>query len=146
MNIRNATYMDAPIIKSLLEALGYTATVSLLINQLELAFGQHDHKVFVYELKKEVVGFISIHFLPQLPFAGELVVISYLSVDEAFRGRGVDKALEQYVSEQAAKRKCSRIQAHCQEWQTPAHQFYREQGYQEFPKFFVKQAAFERKS
>jgi len=138
MNIRNAIYKDAPTIKFLLEVLGYTTTISLLVDQLELLFGQNDHQVFVCEMKKEVVGFISIHYSPQLAFAGELVMISYLSVDEAFRDQGVGKALEQYVTEQALKRKCNRILVHCQEWHTLDYKFYEQQGYEECPKYYSK--------
>ena len=105
MNIRNATYRDAPAIRLLLEALGYKTSMSLLVNQLETLFGREDHQVFVYELHKEVVGFISIHYMPQLAFDGELAFISYLSVDETVRDQRIDNALEQYVTEQALKRK-----------------------------------------
>jgi N-acetylglutamate synthase-like GNAT family acetyltransferase len=138
MNIRNATYRDAPAIKLLLEALGYTSSMSLLVSQLETMFGNEDHQVFVYELKKEVVGFISIHFLPQLAFDGELVLITYLSVDEMVGEQSIGKALEQYVSDQAKIRKCDRIQVHC----APVHEFYILQGYQEYAKYFTKRLVY----
>jgi len=77
MNIRNATYHDAPAIKSLLEQLGYSSRLSMLIDQLERLFNKNDHQVFVYELKKEVVGFASVHCLPQLAFDGAILIISY---------------------------------------------------------------------
>jgi len=70
MLIRNATYHDAPAIKSLLEALGYKTTHSILVNQLVTMFGKDDHQVYVYELHKEVLGFVSVHYLPQLAFDG----------------------------------------------------------------------------
>jgi N-acetylglutamate synthase-like GNAT family acetyltransferase len=142
MNIRNATYHDAPAIKLLLEALGYKTSMSLLVNQLEMMFGQKDHQIFVYELNKEVVGFVSIHFLPQLAFDGELVLITYLSVEETVKDQRIDKALEQYVTQQAIKRKCNRIQVHCLDWRAPAHKFYEQQGYQEYPKFFTKRLVY----
>jgi N-acetylglutamate synthase-like GNAT family acetyltransferase len=142
MHIRNATYHDAPAIKLLLEALGYKTSISLLISQLENLFGRNDHQVFVYELHKEVVGFISIHYMPQLAFDGELAFISYLSVDETVHDQRIDKALEQYVTLQALKRKCDRIQVHCQDWRTPAHKFYEQQGFQEYPKFYTKRLVY----
>jgi N-acetylglutamate synthase-like GNAT family acetyltransferase len=142
MNIRNATYRDAPAIRLLLEALGYNTSISLLVNQLETLFGRPDHHVFVYEQHKEVVGFISIHYMPQLAFDGELAFISYLSVDENVKDQRIDKALEQYVTQQALKRKCDRIQVHCMDWRTPAHHFYEQQGYQEYPKFYTKRLVY----
>lgn len=142
MNIRHATYRDAPAIRLLLQALGYTTRMSLLVNQIETLFGQKDHYAFVYEMNKEVVAFISIHYLPQLAFDGELVFISYLSVDETVKDQHIDKALEQYVTQQALKRKCDRIQVHCMDWRTPEHKFYKQQGYQEYPKYYTKRLVY----
>ena len=142
MKIRLATYLDAPAIKSLMGALGYKTTTSLLVSQLESLFGRNDHFVFVYDLNKEVVGFVSIHYMPQLAFDGELVYISYLSVDETVKDQGIAKALEQYVTQEALKRNCDRIQVHCEDWKTPAHKFYVQQGYQEYPKFYTKRLVY----
>lgn len=142
MNIRNATYRDAPAIKGLLEQLGYTSTHSMIVDQLEIMFSKEDHQVFVYELRKEVVGFVSVHYLPQLAFDGGVMLISYFSVDETVKSTGIAKELEQYVTNQARIRKCERIQVHCQDWRVPAHQFYLQQGYQEYPKYFTKRIVY----
>ena len=138
MNVRNATYHDAPDIKMLLEVLGYKTTTSILVSQLEALFGKDDQQVFVYELRKEIIGFVSVHFITQLAFDGGLVFISYLSVKGEVNDQGVATTLEQFVVEWAKKRKCDRIQVHCQEWLAPAHQFYIQRGYQEYPKYFSK--------
>jgi N-acetylglutamate synthase-like GNAT family acetyltransferase len=138
MTIRNATYKDAPSIKVLLENLGYKTTNSLLVDQLEILFNNDDDQVFVYELKKEVVGFVSVHYLPQLAFNGGLAVITYLSVDETVKDAGIAQALERYVTEQAKSKKCERIEVHCLDWRTPTHHFYMQQGYSEYPKYFTK--------
>jgi len=82
MSIRIATYHDAPAIKSLLEALGYKTSNSLLVHQLENLFGKNDHEVYVYEMHKDVIGFVSVHYLPQLAFDGGLMLITYLSAAE----------------------------------------------------------------
>ena len=142
MNIRNATYRDAPAIRLLLEALGYKTSMSLLVNQLEILFGGNDHQVFVYEMNKEVVGFISVHYMPQLAFDGELVFISYLSVDETVKDQRIDKSLEQHIAQEARKRKCDRIQVHCHDWRTPSHKFYKEQGYQDYPNYYTKRLVY----
>lgn len=138
MNIRNATYHDAPAIKTLLEALGYKTRHSILVNQIENMFNNEHHQVLIYEIRKDIAGFVSVHFMPQLAFDGGLVFISYLSVDEGFKDFDVARKLEQFVVELARKRKCERIQVYCMDWRTPAHQFYIQQGYQEYPKFFTK--------
>jgi predicted N-acetyltransferase YhbS len=138
MNIRNATYLDAPAIKMLLEGLGYKAGISLLVDQLVTFFGKEEHQVLVYELRKEVVGFVAVHYLPRLGFDEGLALIAYLSVDETMRRQGIGKALERYVAGQARERKCERIVVHCSDWRVPAHQFYEQQGYREYPKYFSK--------
>ena len=138
MNIRNATYHDAPSIKLLLEALGYKTSTILLISQLEKILKGDDHEVFVYEVNKDVLGFISVDYVPQLGCGGELAIISYLSVDETSQGHGVGRALEEYVIAKALERKCDRVQVHCSDHRKPPHQFYMQQGYEEYPKYFTK--------
>jgi len=138
MNIRSATYKDAPAIKLLLEALGYKTRLSLLVDQLDRLFGNEDHQVYVCERVGEVMGFVSVHYLPQLAFDGGVAIISYLSLDETKINHDAATALEQYVTVQARKRKCERIQLHCAEWRAVAHQFYLKQNYQEYPKYFTK--------
>jgi N-acetylglutamate synthase-like GNAT family acetyltransferase len=142
MNIRNATYKDAPAIKLLMEALGYKTSISLLINQLETMFGKDDHEVLVYELNREVAGFVSVHYLPQLAFDGGLMIITYLSADESIKNTSINQALEEYITARARKKKCERIQVHCSDWRIPAHQFYIQQGYQEYPKYFTKRLVY----
>jgi N-acetylglutamate synthase-like GNAT family acetyltransferase len=138
LRIRNATYHDAPFIKGLLATLGYITNLSLLVDQLDRLFGTEDDHVYVCERDKEVIGFVAVHFLPQLAFDGGIAIISYLSVDETKKDQDIATALEQYVNEQARKRKCERIQVHCAEWRAVAHQFYLKQSYQEYPKYFTK--------
>jgi N-acetylglutamate synthase-like GNAT family acetyltransferase len=142
MAIRNATYHDAPAIKSLLQQLGYTSSNSLLVDQLETKFGNGDHQVIVYELKKEVVGFISVHYLPELGFDGGIAVITYLAIEETIKDHGIEKALDDFITQQARTRKCERIQVHCMDWRVADHQFYKQQGYQEYPKYYTKRLVY----
>jgi len=138
MQIRNASYKDAPSIRILLENLGYKTSISLLVDKLETQFGSADHQVMVYELQKEVVGFVAVHFLRHLATNGDLALISYLMVDQEHRRKGIGKALEEYVTKLARHRRCEYIQLHCSEWRTEAHQFYKKQGYEDYTKHFIK--------
>lgn len=142
MKIRNASYKDAPFIKNLLAALGYQSNTSLLIDQLERFFGVGSDQAYVCEIEREVVGFVTVHYLPQLAFDGGIAIISYLSVDESIKGADIAAALEKHVTEQARIKRCERIQVHCLDWRTPAHQFYLNHGYQEFPKYFTKRLVY----
>jgi N-acetylglutamate synthase-like GNAT family acetyltransferase len=142
MNIRNATYHDAPAIKLLLEALGHKTSNSLLVNQLETIFSNGDNQVFVYELRKEVVGFASVHYLPQLAFDEGVIIISNFSVDESVQYTDVAKQLDEYIEKYARLRKCKLIQVHYMGWRTDAHLFYLQQGYQEYPQYFTKRLVY----
>jgi len=144
MQIRNATYRDAPAIKLLMEALGCKPTLSILINQLEMSFGQRDHQIFVYETKKEVVGFTVINFLPQLASEHQMVLITALSVDETAKDHGIDKILEEYVTVEARKRNCARVLALCSACREPASRFYLQQGYREYSEYFIKNLVYEK--
>lgn len=138
MKIRTATYHDAAAIKLLMATLGYKTSVSLLVDQLENLFDGINHQVFVYELGKDVVGFISVHFIPQLAFEGEVVFISYLSVDDTIKDQGIAKALEHHITQVAIKRKCDRIQVHFQDRRAADQQFFQQQGYTEYQEFYSK--------
>lgn len=142
MNIRKATYRDAPAIKRLLDSLGYKSSLSLLIDQIERLFGVNGDELIVYELQKEVVGFASVHYFPQLAFDGELAFISYLAAEEPSKNPAVAKGLEEYISKQSRMRRCDRIQVHCHDWRKPEHQFYIEQGYQLYPNFYTKRLVY----
>jgi N-acetylglutamate synthase-like GNAT family acetyltransferase len=137
MSIRNATYHDAPIIKSFLTALGFNTRTSILISQIENEFDNDDHQVFVYEIRKEVVGFITAHYIPHLTFEGGVMFITYLASDEFINDPGITIAMEQYVSDIARKRKCYQIMAGC----AFNSQFYLQQGYHKSTEFFVKKMA-----
>ncbi len=138
LKIRNATYHDAPFIKGLLAVLGYQTNLSLLVDQLERLFGSQNDHCYVCDINKEVVGFVTVHYLPQLAFDGGVAIISYLSVDESIKGIDIATALEKHVTEQARIKRCEQVQVHCMDWRTHAHQFYIKQGYQEYPKYFIK--------
>jgi len=138
VNIRKATYRDAPGIKALLQGMGYPMRISQLVSQLDILFNKEDHEVFVYELHKEIVGFVFIHYLPQLTFEGNLLLISYLTVDESSKHATIARELEQYVAAQAKNKKCETIQVHSMDWREPSYEFYVQQGYQEYPRYFIK--------
>ena len=114
----------------------------MLIAQLEKLSGHQDHPVFVFEQDKEVLGFIAVHYLPQWGFGGDIMIISYLAVEESHQGHGIGKALEEYVIALALKRKCDRVQVHCADFRVLAHKFYEQQGYLEDPKYFTKRLVY----
>jgi len=135
---RRIMLQDAARIRELLNQLGYLVAGGFTQRRLLEMMVHPDQELLVYEYQKEVVGFVSLHFVPQLAFSGELAVISYLAVDQAHRGKGIGAELEAYCTDLAKQRECDRIQLHCAIRRKDAHRFYERQGYRESRTFFTK--------
>jgi GNAT superfamily N-acetyltransferase len=138
MEIRSATLLDADKIEGLLTQLGYPGTEEFIREKIVQLTSHPDGELAVAVEQGEVVGFISIHFIPQLGLAGSFARISYLCVDETARGRGIGGQLEAYCERRARDRGCDRIELHCHSRRERAHRFYQRQGYEESPKYLMK--------
>lgn len=138
MEIRPATLKDAHKLVDLLNQLGYPGTEKFIREKIVELTGHAEGDLAVAVEEGEVLGFISIHFIPQIGLAGSFARISYLCVDEAVRGRGIGGKLEAYCEKLARERGCDRIEVHCHSRRERAHKFYRQQGYEESPKYLMK--------
>jgi N-acetylglutamate synthase-like GNAT family acetyltransferase len=138
MNIRKAEIKDAEVIARLLEQLGYPTENGLVARRLSILVNNNEHLDVVGEIDGGVIGFMSLHFIPQIAFDTEYAVISYLVVDDKARKQGAGKLLEEYAVMAAKERKCKRIFLHSNARRVDAHRFYLRQGYQEYAKAFVK--------
>jgi len=138
MNIRKAELKDASAIQILMEQLGYPTEEGFMSKKLESFLDRPDHRDLVCEIEGKVLGFISIHFIPQIAFEADYAVISYFVVDDDSRSLGIGKALEEHCTALAVERKCKRIMVHSNARRTDAHRFYLRQGFVEYPKDFVK--------
>jgi len=139
MNIRPINEKDAPVIADLLQQMGYEGAADFLPDKIHSSITHPDEYCLVAEeTDGQVIGFISIHIIPQIALKGDFARISYFSVDEHFRSRGVGKLLEEHCERIARERNCDRIELHCHSRRVEAHRFYYRQGYVESPKYFVK--------
>jgi len=138
MEIRPATLADAAKIADLLTQLGYPGTEKFIREKILKLTGHPDADLAVAVAEGEVLGFISLHFIPQLGLAGSFARISYLCVDDTVRGRGVGGRLEAYCEQCARERGCDRIELHCHSRREQAHKFYRRQGYEASPFYLMK--------
>lgn len=138
MKIRKATYQDAPFIKLLLEAQGYQTSNSLLVQQLDQAFGTQHHEVIVCEDQGEVTGFAVLHFLPQPASGKSVLLISRLTVDERTKDQSVARALEAHIAELAHERNCESIQVNGAPGRSQAPQFFSGLGYEVSPQYYTK--------
>ena len=138
MQIRHAQREDADRIADLLTQLGYPGTEGYIREKIEALKRHPDEELAVAVENGEVVGVISLHFIPQLAVPGDFARISYLCIDESVRSRGVGSRLEAWCERLARVRGCDRIELHCHSRREEAHRFYYRQGYEESPKYLMK--------
>ena len=139
MNIRNMMEGDHEVISDLLSQLGYPDTEKFIRQKIDtLLNNPNEYAVVLENEEKKVIGFISIHIIPQIALEGDFARISYFSVDEKFRSHGAGRLLEEYCEQIAKARNCDRIELHCNYKREKAHQFYYRQGYTESPKYLMK--------
>lgn len=136
--IREATVADAPVIATLPEALGYPGTKDFIHDKILQLTCHPDEHLLVCAEEQTVIGFISLHFIPQLALRGDFCRISYFCVDSQQRGKGTGKLLKKYAARLAKEKGCDRLEVHCHSRRTDAHRFYSRQGYTESQKYFVK--------
>ncbi len=140
MMIRKATLLDAPVIGRLLGQLGYPVSDDLIRRKLARLVDDRDEDLLVAEGDDgKVAGFLSMRCIPQVAMEKGFARISYLCVDEPARGKGIGKALEREACRLASVRGCDRIELHCHSRRTDAHGFYARRGYEESPRYFVKE-------
>ncbi len=72
-HIREARAEDAPVIRDLLEQLGYNESLEFVKGKLTMMLADNSYKVIVYELDGRVVSFMTIHFYIQIAYQGEFV-------------------------------------------------------------------------
>jgi GNAT superfamily N-acetyltransferase len=138
MQIRKATMADADRIADLLTQLGYPGTEGFIREKIVQLNSHPDAELVVAIEGGDILGFISIHFIPQIAFPGSFARISYLCIEEGARGKGVGRHLESYCERLARDRDCDRIEVHCHSRRKRAHEFYYRQGYEESPKYLMK--------
>jgi GNAT superfamily N-acetyltransferase len=138
MYIRAAEDRDGAAIAHLLAVLGYPVTDALVASRLQQLVVHADAEVLVAVKADQVLGFIALHFIPQLALPGDFCRISYFCVDESVQGQGIGTALETAALALAQERGCDRLEVHCHSRRELAHRFYERQGYTESPKYWVK--------
>lgn len=138
IEIKTPSISDASEIAKLMESLGYPGTELFMEKRIDELLSHKDEALFVAVKKGQVLGVISLHFIPQLALAGDFCRISYFCVSSQSRSKGIGALLEKKAVEVAKERGCNRIEVHCNERRTRAHLFYHKQGYIESPKYLCK--------
>ncbi len=138
MLIREGVVSDAQILAQLLGDLDYPNTPEAIAERVVKMATNPDSCLLVAEADGKVVGFISLHYIPQIALAGEFCRISYLCVSDQCRGSGIGQKLLDEAERLAAERGCDRMEVHSHTRRVRAHQFYARAQYEESPKYLLK--------
>jgi GNAT superfamily N-acetyltransferase len=112
--IRQATVADAEAFVPLLASLGYPNQSSSLRSRIATIVQNPDAELLV-AVKKEsdqVVGLVSLHFIPQLGIEGEVARIGFFVVGEEFQRSGIGRLLETHAESLCIDRGCNRMVLH----------------------------------
>jgi ribosomal protein S18 acetylase RimI-like enzyme len=110
------------------------------------------HEVFIQNLRDDtvlyyvaesdgygdVVGFASLHILPQLHHAGLVGEILELIVQESLRGRGIGTQLVSRLEQEAQKRGCVSIEVTTKKSRVEAQRFYEHMSFTRTHENFTK--------
>ncbi|MBE5252539.1 MAG: GNAT family N-acetyltransferase [Enterobacterales bacterium endosymbiont of Blomia tropicalis] len=138
MHIRQAQAKDSFALSALLAELGYGGTEHFIEQRLAQLSSDPGDILLVAEHDMQVLGFLSMHFIPQLALAGDFARISYFCIAEGERSKGVGQQLIQHAEAIASQRGCDRMEVHCHASRLKANQFYAREGYVESPSYHIK--------
>jgi GNAT superfamily N-acetyltransferase len=140
MLLRLAQPDDAAAVAALFGQLGYQSTADEARSRL-IERGGDTVRALVAELEGKVVGIIVVNLIAPLHVAGRWALVSALVTDDAARGAGIGAALLAEAERFAREQGCSRVELSSSERRTRAHAFYRQNGFEEVRKRFVKHLA-----
>ncbi len=108
-------------------ALGPESDFSRIFNNF-LAF--KDREAFVATVHEKVIGLVTLYYLDVLHHHGMIASIQELIVTEEFRGRGVGRALVEFVKGKIIEKECRGLEVATDLWQSGAKAFYERCGFQ----------------
>ena len=135
--VREARDDDRAAILGLLAELGYPADAETVDRRLGRVGREPSVRMLVAEQDGRIVAFASLHVLHLIERA-PLGRISAIVVTEPARRGGVGVALVERLEGEARAMGCDRLEVTSGEWRVDAHDFYRELGYEETSKRFIK--------
>ncbi|HTI91567.1 MAG TPA: GNAT family N-acetyltransferase [Puia sp.] len=136
--IRLAQHNDWSAIVRLLDQLDYPDTAKFMETRLAQLLNDPAEVLLVWEDGPHILGFLSLHFIPQIALESDFARISYFSIDETARSKGIGRAMEEHATQLAREKGCGLIEVHCHTRREKAHAFYFRQGYEESPKYLIK--------
>lgn len=136
--IREAVIEDAAHIAGLLKELGYPSTPAFAQSKIvELSKSDSD-TVLVAETDGRVIGVAHLHIAELFHEPGRLGRVMAIVVKNDYRGLGVGQKLITLIENTARKAGCTKMELTSGIHRDDAHIFYKNLGYIEKPKRFLK--------
>jgi GNAT superfamily N-acetyltransferase len=133
--IRQATSQDIPRILELYEELTEekqdlsAETVQRVFDQIAAL---PDHEFLVAEKDDLVIGTLFVQVVPNLTHqARPWAVLENMVVDKSHHRQGIGRALIKHAAETCREKGCFKMQLLSHKKRLPAHQFYRDLGFEE---------------
>ncbi len=142
--IRTASKNDIPILLGLLYDLGRPkpqedTDVEIFRNLVKKYVADLDKTILVAELDDvEIVGMMSIVFLPRLNHPTLEMYIPELVILEKYQNQGIGKKLINSCINLAKEKKCYRIRLESGNQRKGSHQFYKNLGFEQSSLSFTK--------
>ena len=142
--IRPASIKDVPVVLGLLYDLGrpkpgLDSDVDSFRALVRKYLADSDKKILVAEIDDiEIVGMVSVVFLPRLNRTTPELYIPELIVLEKYQNQGVGRTLIDSCITLAQKRKCHRIRLESGNLRKESHQFYKKLGFEQSAHSFTK--------
>jgi GNAT superfamily N-acetyltransferase len=84
----------------------------------------NDREAYVATVYDRIIGFVTLYYFEAFHYSGPVASIQELVVTEEFRGRGVGKALVEFVKEKVCEKHCRGLEVATDLWQSGAKSFY----------------------
>ena len=142
--IRTASEKDIPILLGLLYDLGRPkpqedTDVDIFRNLVKKYVADLDKTILVAEFDDiEIVGMMSIVFLPRLNRSTLELYVPELVVLEKYQNQGIGKKLINSCIDLAKEKKCHRIRLESGNQRKESHQFYKHLGFEQSALSFTK--------
>lgn len=136
--IRDAEKDDCEAISGLLAELGYPNTPQFAAKKINRLSKRINNRVLVATLDNMVVGMLSLHLVPLLHQAGDLCWVTAIIVSKDYRGKSIGRRLMEIAEAYAQSNGCIKVEVTSGDHRTEAHSFYRQLGYKEVSRRFLK--------
>lgn len=88
----------------------------------------NDRAAYVATVSKRIIGLITLYYFDSFRYSGPIASIQELVVTEEFRGRGVGKALVEFVKGKVCEKQCHDLEIATDLGQSGANSFYEKCG------------------